>query len=125
MNIKNILKDKKKMRIIGIIVMIIAVVIFTTNEKAHSLLAPIINAAQIIAGTESTPAASQRSTSAPASTGSSTGSSASGSSVLPSTTPNYSTTNSQQLWTEIRRGYADGDQAAEAEMQKTRRYRDR
>jgi hypothetical protein len=135
----NFFKGKPKLKkIIGAIVLIAIALFCAMNEKAHAVLVQITKGANAISGTESAPAANKKTSSTGAQSGensssifpsvtsdySTTNSSSSSSVYSPTnkTTPTsyvptteYSTTNSEQRWLEIRNGYEDGDEAAEAE----------
>ncbi|MCL2765455.1 MAG: hypothetical protein FWD40_09290 [Treponema sp.] len=126
MNISNILNKisffkgkKKSTQIIGIIALVLIALFVSSNDKAQSLLTKIRQTAEVIAGTELTPEENEMApSSSPASS-----SDSSSSSVFPSLTPNYSTTNSENLWLEIRQGFADGDEAADHEIRERARQR--
>ena len=120
----------KSTNIILIIVVIGAIVLFRTNEKANSVLTQIIGLTGGLFTSESFPATGERATSTSTQTwgtesstspSSSSGYSTTNRSTAPSSSTGYSTTNSEALWSEIRRGHADGDQAAQAELEEQRR----
>lgn len=139
--ITGIFKGKKKMsKVIGAVVLVAAGLFFSSNEKAAALLVRFREVMNVISGNEPT-----TTTTGTKSTSTSTGDdifgspahdySPTNSSDLPvlsndysptnKTSPTsyiptteYSTTNSEQKWLEIRGGYDDGDKAAEAEKRR-------
>lgn len=128
-------KSRPKLtKVIGVIALIAIALFCSMNEKAHALLVGIRQTAQAVSGTEPAPSSNGKTTSSGddiwgsaavdySPTNSSTlpnlssdyspTNKTSPTSYIPTT--EYSTTNSEQRWLEIRNGYDDGDKAADAE----------
>ena len=114
-------KSRPKLtKILGIAALVIIALIASGNEKVSSFIRNVRGVAEVVSGAESSGGGSGSSAGGEANLDElfgpvTTDYSTTNRSTAPSSSTGYSTTTEGNLWNEIRDGYEDGDQAAEAE----------